>query len=288
MPHLRSPFCPSPQLYPFTSRWLSTSAGEVHYLDEGTGPVVLLVHGNPTWSFSYRKLITELVSRDYRCIAPDLMGYGLSDHPSDFSYRAVDQAGLVVSLIERLDLDGLIVVGQDWGGPIGLGAAVNVHARIRGVVLGSTFAWRSAGLVRFIARILRSTLLQRTIVDGDKFIAFVVRHLATAHLSAEELAHYAGVATTPALRRAKAILPRELIDADDWLEQLERDVAVRLGDKPALLIDPAGDGLLGRRACRRFQGLFADSLTLRLPRARHFFQEDAPVEVARAIAARFV
>ena len=73
-------FTPSPQLYPFESRWFESSAGRVHYVDEGEGQPILMCHGNPTWSFLYRNVIRSLRDR-FRCIAVDYPGFGLSDHP---------------------------------------------------------------------------------------------------------------------------------------------------------------------------------------------------------------
>lgn len=109
-------------LYPFDDHGLVLACGHrLHYVDEGEGPVMLMVHGNPNWSFYYRNLIAGLRDR-YRCIAVDHIGCGLSDKPEDYGYRIGDHADNLVALIEHLGLTNITLVGHDWGGAIGLRA----------------------------------------------------------------------------------------------------------------------------------------------------------------------
>ena len=133
-------FAPSPQLYPFESRWLESSVGRVHYVDEGNGTPILMCHGNPTWSFLYRHVIGEL--RDsFRCIAVDYPGFGLSDRPAGYGYTPGEQATVVGELVAHLNLQGMLVMGHDWGGPIGLSVACSDPDRVSGLVLGNTWFW---------------------------------------------------------------------------------------------------------------------------------------------------
>ncbi len=287
MSSLRTGFEPDPRLYPFRSRFMDTPWGRLHYLDEGTGRPIVLMHGNPTWSFVFRDLIGPLVAGGFRCIAPDLLGYGLSEHPTNAELGASDHAQVVAELVTRLDLNDAVVLGQDWGGPIILGAAVEVAPRIGGVVVGSTFAWRASGFVELVARILRTQRVQRWMVEGETFIARSMRHLAQRPLSSEELAHYVDVFETPALRRSLSVLARELLDAGDWLDTLQARIPETLGHLPALLVFGAREGALGKRALARFARMFSDHVQVRLPTAGHFFQHDAPQEVAAAILERF-
>lgn len=258
----------------------------MHYLDLGKGHPLLLVHGSPTWSFLFRKMVPGLVSAGFRCVVPDLLGYGLSDHPRVDGVGPERQAGALLQLIEELALNDMIVVGQDWGGPIGLGAAVQVPERVAGVVVGSTFAWRTSGLVRLVGRALRSGVAQRW-MGGEGFVPRMIGALAHAKLSDTEMEHYTAVVSTPELRRSLSRLPRELLDADTWLEKLERDVRDKLGSKPALLLHGAREGALGLQALRRFETLFVDHKLVSLPDAGHFFQEDSPRETVAAIVAWF-
>lgn len=259
----------------------------MHYVDVGEGRPLVLVHGNPTWSFLQRHLVQALAPAGFRCIAPDLLGYGLSDHPTSVVPTARLQADCVASLVESLGLEDVVVFGQDWGGPIGLGAARIVATRVSGLALGSTFAWRTDGIVRFVGRILRTRLVQRWMIRGEGFTRRVMRLLAQRPLSDDVLRHYTGVRATPALRASGAVLPRELLDADDWLAGLERDVRRLFADTPTLLFHGLREGHLGRVAVRRLALLLPRHQVTELPGAGHFFQEDAPAETAGALLALF-
>lgn len=117
------------QLYPFQSHYLQLENGHrLHYLDEGAGPVLLMLHGNPTWSFFFRHLIVGLRGQ-YRCIAVDHLGCGLSDKPQDWTYRIQDHAANVGRLLEELRLENVTLVAHDWGGPIGYWAALHAPER---------------------------------------------------------------------------------------------------------------------------------------------------------------
>ena len=91
------------EMYPFAAHTLEVDGGRLHYVDEGAGSPILFVHGTPSWSFEWRKVITGL-SGTHRCVAPDHIGYGLSDHPADWSYRPEDHAANLGRLVEALDL----------------------------------------------------------------------------------------------------------------------------------------------------------------------------------------
>ena len=114
--------------YPFESRFLDLDGHRLHYVDEGSGPAVLMVHGNPTWSFFYRDLIREL-SATHRCIAVDHLGCGLSDKPADYTYNQASHIKNLQRLITSLNLESFDLVLHDWGGPIGLGAVMGEHNR---------------------------------------------------------------------------------------------------------------------------------------------------------------
>jgi haloalkane dehalogenase len=134
--------------YPFEPHWVEVPAGDdpsstlrLHHLDEGPadGPVVLLLHGEPTWSFLYRHMIPVLVSRGLRCIAPDLVGFGKSDKPAhreDVTYARM-VGWLRAALFDRLDLSGLTLVGQDWGALTGLRLVAEHPDRFDRVVLSN-------------------------------------------------------------------------------------------------------------------------------------------------------
>ncbi len=129
-------------IYPFTQRWLDLPHGRMHYLDEGQGPPVIMLHGNPTWSFYYRRLIAALRERQ-RVIVPDHLGCGLSDKPQDYTYRLSDHIDNLTQLVRHLGIAEADLVIHDWGGAIGMGLAVQRALRIRRIVVLNTAAFLS-------------------------------------------------------------------------------------------------------------------------------------------------
>jgi len=130
-------------LYPFESREILVGGQRIHYLDEGTGPTLLMVHGNPTWSFAWRNVILGLRDR-FRCVAVDHVGCGLSAKPSaaEYPYRLARRIADLNEFIEKLDLRAIALAAHDWGGAIGLGAAVAAPERFDRFALMNTAAFR--------------------------------------------------------------------------------------------------------------------------------------------------
>ena len=134
-----------PARYPFTHQCVTLSNGTVHYFDEQANDTplatVLMLHGNPTWSFLYRDIALELKAQGYRVVAPDLYGFGLSDKPTlaTFAYRPRDHANVVASFVAALDLRDVILVVQDWGAPVGMTAAVSAPDRYAAFLIMNTF-----------------------------------------------------------------------------------------------------------------------------------------------------
>ncbi|HZN35479.1 MAG TPA: alpha/beta fold hydrolase [Pirellulaceae bacterium] len=127
-------------LYPFQSRYLQLGPHRLHYLDQGAGQPLLLVHGNPTWSFYWRNLIRGLAG-DFRCLAVDHIGCGLSDKPQVYPYTLPRRIDDLVQVVERLDLTGTTLLAHDWGGAIGLGTVQRLPQRFARIVLFNTGAF---------------------------------------------------------------------------------------------------------------------------------------------------
>jgi pimeloyl-ACP methyl ester carboxylesterase len=131
------------EAYPFAHHWAELPGGRrMHYLDEGAGETVLFVHGTPTWSFEWRHLVRGL-SGTHRCVAPDLLGFGLSDRPRDFAYTPEAHAGALRQFVDALGLDAFTLVVHDYGGPIALPLAL--EGRARRLVLLNTWMWSFVG-----------------------------------------------------------------------------------------------------------------------------------------------
>jgi len=141
--------------YAFEPHYADVDGLRMHHVDEGVGDPVLLLHGEPTWAFLYRKMIPPLVGGGWRTIAPDYVGFGRSDKPTDRAFFTYDMhVRSVTQLVTQLDLSSITVVVQDWGGPIGLRFAVENPERVDRLVVLNTglFApsdrWPSAGFLR--------------------------------------------------------------------------------------------------------------------------------------------
>ena len=126
--------------YPFESRFLQINAGQLHYVDEGEGDPILFVHGTPTWSYLYRDFIKSF-SSTHRCIAIDHIGFGLSEKPVGGAGSAKDHSANLLEFIQKLDLKNITLVVHDFGGPIGLGAAIEDADRIKQIVAFNTWLW---------------------------------------------------------------------------------------------------------------------------------------------------
>lgn len=132
--------------YPFASHWFQTDRGIQHFVDEGSGPVLLMVHGNPTWSFAWRRLVAGLRDR-YRVIAIDHLGCGFSEKPQDRDAYTLDgHIRRLQALVELLGLNDVTLFGHDWGGAIGMGCAGRMQERFRRFVLMNTGAFRSQAI----------------------------------------------------------------------------------------------------------------------------------------------
>ena len=135
----------NPTLYPFASHHLDVGPGRMHYVDEGEGVPIVMVHGTPSWSFLYRHLIRGL-SADFRCVAPDHLGFGLSDKPEAFAYTPKAHAENLETLIKTLNLKDVVLMVHDFGGPIGLSYALDHPENVRALVIMNTWLWRYRAL----------------------------------------------------------------------------------------------------------------------------------------------
>lgn len=168
-------------LYPFKSNFLTLADGvRLHYLDEGAGEPVVMVHGNPTWSFYYRNLVCGLRG-DHRVIVPDHIGCGLSDKPQDYEYRIAQHiANLERLLIDELKLEKFSLVVHDWGGAIGCGVAVRHPERVSKIVVLNTAAFILPDCPKRI-RACRIPGFGALAVRGFNAFAGAAVHMAIAH-----------------------------------------------------------------------------------------------------------
>ncbi len=270
-------------LYPFAPHTFETEYGKMRYVDEGNGPPIVLVHGTPTWSFLWRGLIRTL-AKTHRVVAPDHLGFGLSDKPPGAPYRPEDQATRLEALIKHLGLRDIVLVVHDFGGPIGLSYATEHSANVRALVLYNTWLWSQAddpaavrasrllggSLGRFLYtrfNLSPRVLLPTLFADRLKLTRAVHRHYLCPFPNARS-------------RYAPAVLAHELIGSSMWFDNLWNRRAV-LADKPALLVWGEKDRAFGLQDLQRWQEALPRAETALYPEAGHFVQEEVPSSAAR-------
>lgn len=270
--------------YPFAARAVEVDGLRVHYVDEGDGPAVLFVHGLPTWSFLWRHLILGLRGR-YRCVAPDLPGFGLSDKPAGDAYRPRDQAARLAAFVEALRLKDFALVVHDFGGPIGLSLALDRPDAVRQVVLFNTWMWSLAGDRRYarIGRLLGSPIGRILYERAGVSVNVVWRH-AVRDGGYTRAAHrqYAAPLAERAARHASWIYARELLGSSAWYDALwaRRERLVRV---PALLVWGARDPAFGS-FLPRWRSSFYHAGVVQLADAGHAPPETRGPEVTAAVA----
>jgi haloalkane dehalogenase len=271
------------QLYPFEDQWMEIDGHTVHYIDEGTGPLLLLLHGNPTWSFLYRDIIRRL--RDnFRCVAMDYPGFGLSTAREGYGFTPREHSAVVEKLFLALELRDVTMVVHDWGGPIGLGLAGRQSDRITALVIGNTWAWPAQGdarLTRF-SKLMGGPIGRFFIRYFNLFVNFLLPMGTARALSSEEMHAYRWPFRTRSSRRPVEILPREIIASQPYLSEVEAGLS-RLSGKPALIIWGARDLGFQERHRIRFEGHLPQHRTVLLANARHYIQEDEPERIAAEI-----
>ena len=271
------------ELYPFESHYADVAGSRVHYIDEGGGPPLLLLHGNPTWSFLYREIVKGLRDR-YRCIAVDHPGFGLSSPAPGYGFTPAEHADVLEQLVLRLDLGDLTMMVQDWGGPIGFAVATRHPERFAAFVIANTWAWPKGDPgTQLFSRLLGGAIGRRLILNRNLFVERLLpAGVRRGTLPEAVMNAYRGPFPTPASRRPTAVFPREILASRPFLADIERRLP-RLSGRPALIVWPTKDVAFGDRERRRWEELFADHRTVLLEGAGHYIQEDAADEIVTAI-----
>jgi haloalkane dehalogenase len=278
------------RLFPFESRYLDVDGHRIHYIDEGSGPVLLFLHPSPTWSFIYRDIIAAMRGT-YRCVALDLPGFGLSRAAADFSFSAEEHAHVIQQLVRIRNLDNLVLLGHSQSGPIGLYAAGRMPERLAGLVVLNTFGWPLEAYPR-VKRMLGVVGSELYGLADRAFNAtlWYFRHFGMhRQLGPSEVAAYyspfRSVRSRVAHQRSMASLLR-----GSFLGEVERSTE-RLAGLPTLILfsdedDRRTQGVAGVPSwTQRFARTFPNHRTVILRHTRHFPQEDAPGAIAAAIDA---
>ncbi|MCA9248590.1 MAG: alpha/beta fold hydrolase [Planctomycetales bacterium] len=283
-------------LYPFESHFLPVDEHSLHYLDEGPqlgeaprAPVVLFSHGNPTWSFHWRNLITDLRD-DFRAVAPDHLGCGLSDKPQQM-FRLADRVRHMQMLIEQLDLQRITLVAQDWGGAIGLGAALEMPERFERFVLLNTGAFVPWFFPRRI-RVCRFPVLGRVGVQGLNLFSRAALRMTMSHperlspaIRAGYLAPYDSWSNRAAVYNFVEDIPWSASHPSRaTLAEIERRLP-QLASRPVQLIWGMRDWCFTPACLDRFVEIFPQAETHRFEDAGHWIVEDSPERVTPLVRA---
>jgi pimeloyl-ACP methyl ester carboxylesterase len=274
-------------LYPFEPTRLETGAGELSYLDEGTGDeAVVMVHGNPTWSFFYRTVVLALRGR-IRCIVPDHLGCGLSAKPQDYDYTLPNHVANLGRLLDSLNLRKIHLVVHDWGGPIGLGAGLPRHEKLGRVVILNTAAFADT-VVPWRIRFCRIPVMGEIAVRGFNGFAWPATWMAvTKPLPAEVkrgfLFPYDSWANRIATHRFVRDIPQGVGAANDRaLAEIERALPL-LREKPVRIVWGGQDFCFNRHYFDRWREVLPNAHADYLPQAGHYLLEDAREQVIGAI-----
>jgi len=261
-------------LFPFQNNFLHLDDGtKIHYLDEGKGPVLLMLHGNPTWSFLYRKMIDNLKS-DFRCIAPDLPGFGLSVQTDTFDFLAESHSKVIEEFLLKLNIDSYILIAQDWGGPIGLSVAEKYPDKIIGAVLGNTWAWPLKGNYRYegFSWLMGGPIGRWMSRSFNGVWQVFMKKGFYKKPSKEALAMYKAPFAKKGNRIQTAIFPRQLVKAYEFEKAVEKNLN-KIGSIPVLFTWGIKDFAFKQDQLERFKKHFPNHET-HLLEAGHFWQDE--------------
>ena len=271
-------------LFPFEQRRIHVDGHELAYVDEGEGPPLLMLHGAPTWSFVYRDVIAGVRDR-FRCIAPDLPGFGFSTAAPGFGFRPAEHSRVIERFVEALDLRDVTLMVQDWGGPIGLGVAGRQPDRFDALILANTFAWPVNGDLHFelFSRFMGAPIGKLLILRANALVNFLLpAGTRRTGPPPEVMAAYRGPFARRADRLPTYVLPREILASRDYLAEVERGLGA-LRELPTLILWGDRDIAFREKERRRFEELLPNHRTVVLEGAGHFIQEDASPEIVEAI-----
>ena len=267
-------------LYPFSSHSLQLDRLRYHYLDEGSGENLLMLHGNPTWSFYYRNLILGLKG-SYRCVVPDHMGMGKSDKPQDYPYTLSRHIDNLEKLADHLELDDITLVVHDWGGAIGMGFAVRHPERIRRLVIFNTAAFLSSEISLGLS-LCRIPGFGAIAIRGFNMFArgairwaCVKQERMTEEVRAGYLAPYDNFANRVANLRFVQDIPMSPDSPSYYVIQHIEENLKLFREHPVQIIWGAHDFVFNDHFLKRWQEIFPQAEVHRMEDAGHYVVEDA-------------
>ena len=273
-------------LYPFENKFLHLEAGNMHYIDEGNGEVILFVHGTPTWSFLYRDFIREF-STDYRCIAIDHLGFGLSEKPSPLSGTPEWHSQNLSEFIKKLDLKNITLVVHDFGGPVGLAAGIENSERIKKVVLFNSWLWATEQNkeAQKIDKIINSRLGKFLYLNTNISPKVLLKKgfANKKNLSKEVHQHYIKPFPDKNSRIALLNLAKALVGSSDWYQKQWEQLDA-IANKEWLILWGTKDSFITMEYLQRWKEKLPNAKTKEIE-CGHFVQEEAREVSIQAIRA---
>jgi pimeloyl-ACP methyl ester carboxylesterase len=277
--------------FPFEARYIEAGDVRLHYVDEGPrdGEPLLFVHGNPTWSYLWRKPIAALSQNGRRCVAFDHMGFGRSEKPAQLGrYTLQAHVDNARTLIDQLDLRDVTLVAHDWGGPIGLGAMLERPERLRAAVLMNTWAWELPSFVPSFIREFRTEGLGEILVlGGNLFVESIPGGMARRDVDPVMMDAYRAPFPDYWSRLAMLAAQRDIPFTErDRSAALMGSIHERLQDldTPVTLVWGMRDRVFQPVFMEQWRELFPDARVVELQDAAHFVPEDRPDAVIDALA----
>jgi haloalkane dehalogenase len=270
--------------FDFQPNYREVDGVRLAHIDEGDGAPVVFFHGEPTWSYLWRKVIPPVRDAGYRCIAPDYAGFGRSDKPTDFGWYSYDRhVELAATLLEDLDLRDATAVVHDWGGPIGLRLAVEHPNRIARMVIMDTGLFTGEQPMSEAWKKFRD-FVERT---EDLPVGFLVKGAVARDMPEEVQAAYEAPFPTPESKAGTRAFPLmlptnpEMPGAAAGKRTLE---ALRTDDRPKLHLWADSDPIIPFKVGERFAAAINADPPEKIDNASHFLQEDAGEEIGARIA----
>lgn len=271
--------------YPFTSNFMEVAGYKLHYLDEGRGDPIVLVHGNPTWSFYYRNLIS-ILKQNHRVIAVDNLGCGLSEKPQDFRYNLANHIDNLQLLLDKLDIKDYRMVVHDWGGAIGFGLATREPERVRGVVILNTAAFH-INRIPWQINLCKLPILGPFIVKYLNAFAWPATFMATSKgLSSTVKAGYLYPYDGPRNRKAISDFVQDIpMKKDHPTFEVLKNIEERLPllKCPKLILWGGADFCFNDLFFERWREIYPEAEVTYFPKAGHYVLEDESENVINRV-----
>jgi pimeloyl-ACP methyl ester carboxylesterase len=272
--------------YPFKSHFAEANCCDnMHYVDEGQGEVILMIHGTPTWSFLYRHLIKDL-SKNHRCIAIDHLGFGLSDKPRKYSYKPEELAKNLRYFIEQLDLKNITLMVHDFGGSIGLAYAIENPENVKRIVLFNTWMWSYKGnkdaemASKFFGSSIGKFLYKK--LNFSPRVMLKMGYGDKKKLTPEIHKQYMQAFPQPEDRNSTWHFAKEIIGSGDWWDRLFSQKE-KISKIPTLILWGMKDKFLTPAFLEKWKSIFKNKEVHEFKNAGHFVQEEEKELVGKLV-----